>query len=107
MEYFEKTGDALIRVWWEKQPVVNTAQASPDSFIMLEDQVLVAAAPGVLANDSDPEGDVLAAELVTDVEHGSLVLLENGSFTYTPAADYHGSDSSPTGLAMVRFFLKL
>lgn len=94
VEYFEKTGDALIRVWWEKQPVVNTApQASPDSFIMLEDQVLVAAAPGVLANDSDPEGDALAAELVTDVEHGSLVLLENGSFTYTPAADYHGSDS--------------
>ena len=33
------------------------------------------------------------ALLVANVTHGSLTLNANGSFTYTPAADYNGSDS--------------
>ena len=50
-------------------------------------------APGVLDGDSDPEDDPLSAALVSGPSHGTLTLNANGSFTYTPAADYDGTDS--------------
>ena len=49
-------------------------------------------APGVLGNDTDPEGLPLTARLVSGPAHGTLTLNPNGSFTYTPAANYHGPD---------------
>jgi hypothetical protein len=64
----------------------------------------------VLANDGDPDADVLTAVRGSDPEHGSLVLGSNGSFTYTPAIGYSGPDSftytasdgeSPSAPAMV------
>ncbi len=59
-----------------------------------EDTPLVVPANGVLTNDTDPDvGDTLTAVLGTTVAHGSLTLNANGSFTYTPAADYNGTDS--------------
>lgn len=51
------------------------------------------AANGVLANDSDDNGDTLSAALLTDVSHGLLNLNADGSFTYVPDADFHGVDS--------------
>jgi VCBS repeat-containing protein len=39
-------------------------------------------APGVLANDADPEGDKLTAKLVSTVKHGTLVLSGDGAFIY-------------------------
>jgi hypothetical protein len=48
---------------------------------------------GVLANDSDADGDSLSAELVTPPSHGTLQFAANGSFTYTPAADFTGQDN--------------
>ena len=51
------------------------------------------AAPGVLANDTDANGDPLTAVLNTNVTHGSLALNANGGFTYTPTAGYSGPDS--------------
>jgi len=53
----------------------------------------MAAATGILANDADPDRDVLTAVLVAGPSHGSLTLAPDGSFTYTPDADYHGPDS--------------
>ena len=50
-------------------------------------------APGVLGNDTDGESDPLTAELVTEPEHGTLSLNGDGSFIYTPDADYNGPDS--------------
>jgi VCBS repeat-containing protein len=47
----------------------------------------------VLDNDSDPDGNPLTAVLVTGPSDGSLTLNANGSFSYTPAADFAGSDS--------------
>ena len=55
--------------------------------------VLSISAPGVLANDSDPDGDPLSAELVEPPAHGALQLFADGSFTYTPAAGFVGTDS--------------
>lgn len=50
-------------------------------------------AQGVLANDSDPEGQVLTAQLVASVQHGALTLNGDGSFHYSPATNYFGADS--------------
>src|SRR5881394_1378412 len=50
-------------------------------------------AAGVLANDSDVDGDGLSAILVTKPAHGVLTLNTNGGFTYLPATNYLGSDS--------------
>lgn len=74
---------------------VNTAPvAVDDNYNMNEDGTLtVDAAGGVLANDTDADEDTLEAVLVTDVAHGSLTLYADGSFTYTPDADYVGTDS--------------
>ena len=67
--------------------------ATGDSYSTDEDRPLSVAAPGVLANDADPEGDALTAILTTGPAHGTLDLAPDGSFTYTPATDWHGSDS--------------
>ncbi|MFQ5593543.1 MAG: Ig-like domain-containing protein, partial [Anaerolineae bacterium] len=46
----------------------------------------------VLANDSDPDNDSLSVSSVGSAGHGSVV--NNGSnVTYTPHANYHGSDT--------------
>lgn len=46
----------------------------------------------VLANDSDLNNDGLTARLISDVNSGTLTLNANGSFAYTPAADFNGMD---------------
>jgi uncharacterized repeat protein (TIGR01451 family)/CSLREA domain-containing protein len=53
----------------------------------------VPASSGVLANDSDPEGNPLTAVLAATVQHGNLTLAPDGSFTYTPNAGFSGTDS--------------
>ena len=68
--------------------------AVDDAFDVDEDAVLsVSAASGVLANDSDADGDSLAAQLVAIASHGTVSLSADGSFSYTPDADFFGSDS--------------
>ena len=67
--------------------------ALADAYATAEDTQLVkAAAQGVLANDSDADGDVLSAELVADVSNGSLTLSADGSFTYMPGVNFFGED---------------
>jgi len=75
---------------------LNTNQppvAANDSYGTAVNKVLNQAAPGVLANDSDPERATLTAQLVSGTSHGTLTLNSNGSFAYTPLANYVGSDS--------------
>src|SRR5207249_4345054 len=67
--------------------------SADDIYATDEDVALTIAAPGVLANDSDLDGDALTAMVVTGPTHGSLTLNSDGSFTYTPAANYNGPDS--------------
>ena len=68
--------------------------AVADSYTTNEDTQLVVAAKGVLTNDTDPDtGDTLTAVLNASVTHGTLTLNANGSFTYTPTANYNGPDS--------------
>src|SRR4030095_7108168 len=49
--------------------------------------------PGVLANDTDADGDALSAKLVSGPTHGSLTFNADGSFNYNPADDYAGADT--------------
>jgi hypothetical protein len=67
--------------------------AAGDSFLMNQDTTLVVSSPGVLANDTDIDGDTLHAGVVGPVAHGTLSLTANGSMTYTPAPGFAGNDS--------------
>jgi VCBS repeat-containing protein len=53
----------------------------------------VAAAEGVLANDTDADLDPLSASLLDGPSDGSVSLNADGSFTYTPDPDFYGADS--------------
>ena len=68
-------------------------EAVGDAFGVDENHVLIVEAPGVLVNDSDPNGDPLTAILVDDVSHGTLDLQPDGSFTYTPHVGFDGDDT--------------
>ena len=67
--------------------------AVADSYATSEDTPLTVSAPGVLSNDTDADGNPLTANKVANPSHGSVTLNSNGSFTYTPSANYFGSDS--------------
>ncbi|MCS7217360.1 MAG: cadherin-like domain-containing protein, partial [Candidatus Bipolaricaulota bacterium] len=62
-----------------------------DSYTTYKNTPLNVGAPGVLANDSDPDGDALTAHLVSGPAQGSVMLNSNGSFTYTPPANWTGT----------------
>lgn len=67
-------------------------QASPpvnDAYTTVEDTALTVAAPGVLANDPDTGTPTVS----TPAAHGTVVLNGDGSFVYTPAANFSGADS--------------
>ncbi len=67
--------------------------AAADSYSTNEDTALTVAAPGVLGNDTDPDGDSLTASLVTGPAHGTFTLHADGSFSYLPAPNYNGADA--------------
>ena len=67
--------------------------ATGDAYVTDEDTPVNVPAPGVLGNDTDEEGDVLTASLLTAPEHGTATVNSNGSFTYSPATNFNGTDS--------------
>jgi VCBS repeat-containing protein len=81
--------------------VTNTAPiVVADSYTVIQGNTLVVAAAGVLANDTDPEGQAIAVadpRPVSGPFHGSLTLNPDGSFTYTPDPDYSGPDTFTYG----------
>ena len=72
----------------------NTAPvAVADSYSTNQNTALVIPAAGVLANDTDAQSNPLTAVLNVVPSHGAVTLNANGSFTYTPASGYAGTDS--------------
>lgn len=68
--------------------------AFADPYTMDEDDVLNG--PSVLANDTDIDsGDTLTIDTsyVSSPSNGTLVLNSDGTFVYTPIANYYGTDS--------------
>jgi VCBS repeat-containing protein len=88
-------------------------QSRPARVEGLEDRALLSASPiavndpaystnedqplngmSVLTNDTDADGDTIdQAVLENDVTNGTLVLNLDGTFTYTPNSNFHGTDS--------------
>jgi VCBS repeat-containing protein len=51
-------------------------------------------AEGLLANDSDVDGDTITVDSYTLApQHGTIILNADGSFTYTPDDNFFGTDS--------------
>lgn len=66
--------------------------AAADDFNTPANTQLKVAAPGVLDNDDNPTSNTLKAVLVASPDHGTLTLLADGGFTYTPENDFVGED---------------
>nr|WP_281177174.1 Ig-like domain-containing protein [Marinobacterium profundum] len=78
----------------ENDDFQNAPDAKPDTYETTVGEVLsVDAASGVLANDTDVEGDALSAILVSGASKGAVALAEDGSFVYTPNPIASGTDS--------------
>ncbi|WP_369375623.1 LamG-like jellyroll fold domain-containing protein [Promicromonospora sp. Populi] len=76
-----------------EQPPVNTApEAGNDAYAAVGGQPLTLPAPGVLANDTDADGNVLTATGVTQPANGTVTLAADGSFTYTSEDGFSGRD---------------
>src|SRR5919107_2304227 len=71
----------------------HAPSAVGDSYSTAEDTTLNVSTPGVLSNDSDPDGDTITTQLATGPSNGTLTLDSDGSFSYTPALNYNGTDS--------------
>ena len=77
------------------QSVDDTYGCTGSSITILEGgSVTIGAADGLLANDSDPEGDTpLEAKKKSNPSFGTLSINTDGSFTYTHNGDEQHSDS--------------
>lgn len=70
---------------------VNDAPvATGETFVVSEGGVVSTGASGLTANDTDAEGDVLTASLVSGPGNGTAVVNADGSFAYT----HDGSEST-------------
>src|SRR5262249_48730588 len=67
--------------------------ANPDSYTTNFNTQLAVTAPGVLANDTDPDGHQLTAPKTTSRANGTATVSADGSSTYTPNSTFSGDDS--------------
>jgi hypothetical protein len=68
--------------------------AADDAFSTHKHGVLTVTAPGVLANDADPDGQPLTAKVIDGPARAkSFVLHQDGSFEYEPKPGFAGTDS--------------
>lgn len=87
--YDSDPATVTIMVFGVNQPPV----ANDDAYATPANTPLLIAGPGVLSNDTDPNGDVLSATLVTGPTSGSLLLGANGSISYVPQLGFQGIDT--------------
>ncbi len=64
-----------------------------DNYQTAVNQDLTVLEPGILMNDSDPDGDPLTAILIDDVTSGDLTFNADGGFVYSPLTDAIGTVS--------------
>ncbi len=75
-------------------PVNDAPVAVADGYEVVAGEVLSVAAPGVLGNDSDPDGDALSVGVIGGTDAGLVAMNADGSFTFDAtllAAGYPGS----------------
>ena len=84
--------DGVSSVVEEAPAARSSTSSTADSYsTKLNHKLVVKAGKGVLRNDSDSDSDHLTATLVHGPSKGKLVLKSDGSFTYRPAHDFHGT----------------
>ena len=92
-EFIEKPGPMIVL----RGPAATGPEAPfarADNYqVIVNNQLSVNTEAGVLLNDADANGDVMSAILDEDVTNGTLILSSDGSFTYTPAPGFLGTDS--------------
>ncbi len=79
----------------EDNPLANLPPIAVDDTFTVNENSGENTSLFILDNDSDPEGSSLSINVVpvTNVEHGTLVLNASGTISYTPEANYSGTDS--------------
>jgi VCBS repeat-containing protein len=88
------TESSAAKVSITVDPVNDAPVAANDSYVTNEDTPLTIAAPGVLGNDMDADGNPIhVSAIVVGPAHGSLVMNVDGSFQYTPDSNFNGPDS--------------
>ena len=71
----------------------GTPVARNDAYTTTVAGTRTVSAPGVMANDVDPDGDPMQSSLVTGPAHGTVSLAPDGSFGYASVAGFSGTDS--------------
>ncbi|MFQ5399506.1 MAG: tandem-95 repeat protein [Anaerolineae bacterium] len=77
-------------------PATNSPPvANNDTAATTEDVPVIIAGALLLANDSDPDGDTVTIAAVDAASANGGVITDNsdGTYTYTPAANFNGTDS--------------
>ncbi len=78
----------------EVRPVDDAPVGVGDSYQVDEDTTtFFDSQNGVAANDMDADGDSLTVSIEFTTPQGELQLFEDGSFSYTPPADFDGAES--------------
>jgi VCBS repeat-containing protein len=80
------TGNGITASNVNRQPVANN-----ESYSLNEDTTLTGST--VLFNDTDADGNALSASLFSGTTHGGLTFNSDGTFSYTPDADFNGTDT--------------
>jgi hypothetical protein len=109
VEYYERTGNALVKFWWSRigdlptpvpptptptpTPVANRAPVAMDDPAIIDEDTR--AYINVLANDSDPDGDALSISGydTLSAKGGTVSCASTGVCTYNPPTNFDGTDS--------------
>jgi hypothetical protein len=83
---------AVGDTFYSGSTLLTTPQAANYAYQLGENGSLAIQGPGVLANDLDPSGNALTAVIASGPGHGTLALNPDGSFRYTPNANFAGTD---------------
>ncbi len=92
------SGSATGTIEFQVEPVNDAPVAVADSYSGIEDTPLMG---NLLANDEDVDGDTLGTivGLFTTTQGGQIELGNDGAFTYTPPADFVGTDQYTYGVS--------
>ena len=94
-EFVDVNANDLNATWQNGSVTIDHAPvAVNDNYTINENTILdINASTGVLANDSDVDGNALTAVLQTGPSYGTLTFKADGSFSYIPWLCFVGTDT--------------